>query len=142
MTQLSGHFIEGQPSGASDRQAGADVQGITNIHFVSIEHLGNFSNSLSMASIAWVKAKIVAMKRVRLSVTTATLLKRCHCHPTDDIGIYENTHLNTTIWVFCQLNNQTNQLLTARTCIIQQFNSLKVLGVIHRNLLIHTLNHK
>lgn len=94
-----------------------------------------------MASIAWVKAEIVTMKRVSLSVTTATLLKRYHCHPTDDIGIHENTHLNTTIWVFCQLNYQTNQLLTAGICVIQQFNALKVFWVVHRNPLIHSMNN-
>ena len=81
------------------------------------------------------------MKRVSLSVTTATLLKRYHCHPTDDIGVHENTHLNTTIWVFCQLNYQTNQLLTAGICVIQQFNALKVFRVVQRNPLINTMNN-
>ncbi|MDA7436639.1 hypothetical protein N8654_03025 [Synechococcus sp. AH-601-B19] len=94
-----------------------------------------------MASIAWVKAEIVTMKRMNLSVTTAILLKTYHCHPSDDIGIDENTHLNTTIWVFCQLNYQTNQLLTAYICVIQPFNALKVFGVDHRNRLIHTMNN-
>ena len=39
MTQLSGHFIEGKQSGASNSKAGADVQGLTDIHLGSIEHL-------------------------------------------------------------------------------------------------------
>ena len=94
-----------------------------------------------MASIAWVKAEMVTMKRMNLSVTTATLLKSYHCHPTADIGIDENTHLNTTIRVFCQLNGQTNQLLTAGICVIQSFNALKVFWVIHRNILIHSMNN-
>ena len=94
-----------------------------------------------MASIAWVKSEMVTMKRMNLSVTTATLLKRYHCHPTDDIGIDENTHLNTTIRVFCQLNCQTNQLLSAGICVIQPFNTLKVFGVDPRNRLIHTMNN-